>query len=89
MTITSFDSTLLSTFHLRHLSLISFCNDFTRENHHIGLTDDNKTSNIALKRGNNPVILTDTKRDMRDCILIDTFHISTFKPSIFSLQAST
>lgn len=49
------------------------------ENHHIELSDASRTNNIALKRGNVQVILTDILGNMPNFVLKCAFYILTFK----------
>ena len=79
---------------LRHIlnddsKFISFHKNFDPSRHVVELADGSKYNNLALKRGDACVKMTDTNGNVYRNIFKNGLYIPSFAKNIFSVQAAT
>ncbi|XP_074649045.1 uncharacterized protein LOC141904358 [Tubulanus polymorphus] len=67
---------------------VSFDKSFNADDHFIELADGSRMKNVALKRGDPRVQLTDSMGRICNVVLRNVLYIPTFKQNIFSVQAA-
>ena len=68
---------------------IRFDKHFNPQNHYIELADGSRSNNVALKKGDACVQLSDVDGNVHKAILTNALYVPSYRQSIFSVQAAT